>query len=304
MSHFSGDNGRDIVGGTRDFEQAMNELGLNYTVSKRDIYFDCADGIGVAPNHCLAVRDDNDMPFGPVGKDFGMIQPMDAFSPAKEWLSLDPTVSVVSGGALDGGRTAWLHLELPVKGEPVPGDIVRYLAQFHCGFDGSAANTLRVMALREACINHSIVAHVRNAFKIKHTKNAQSRFDAMRHDMQVAIEAAVRHVELLNGLAKVYVSDSELLAFANDLFPAEGQETARTRILDLAHTGKGQDLNGLSGTAWAAYNAVTEYSEYWRGTEGRGRKSTQESRWQNVTLGGTGDELNQQAFQYLVNLAA
>lgn len=43
------------------------------------------------------------------------------------------------------------------------------------------------------------------------------------------------------------------------------------------HTGRGNDLPGVKGTAWAAYNAVTEYTTWERG-------NSQDARLEKVWL--------------------
>ena len=54
----------------------------------------------------------------------------------------------------------------------------------------------------------------------------------------------------------------------------------RTTIIDLFENGAGQEIKGVAGTAWAAYNAITEYATHDRvATKGR------QARMQSVMLG-------------------
>lgn len=299
--HFAGMFGKSIEA-TRNYEAALNSLGLDFSCSKQDIYFPTTDGdVSCAPDHVVVRKDDDNSVLGIVGKDFGLIQPIDAFRDAEYMMQLFPEIATVAGGTVDGGKQGWLHLSLPVTSEPVPGDIARYVLQISNGFAGAAAWRAALIMLREACINHSVVPTVRNSFMIRHTKNAASRLEGIRGLVRNAIDIAAEHVHVISRLATVRMDEFAIRDFTKALFPEDSQELARERILNLSYLGKGQDISGVRETAWAAFNAVTEYSEYWRGTEGRGRRSTQESRFQSV-MKDDEDSLNNRAFVYLTAL--
>lgn len=299
--HFSGMFGKSIQA-ERDYYKALDDLGLNFNLSKREIYYNTAGGdVAIDDSHVVVARDDTDQVVGITGKDFGLIQSVDAFRDVEYMLSLFPETAITAGGVTDEGKQGWMQLSLPVTSEPVPGDIVRYVLHISNGFAGAAAWRAVLSSLREACINHSVVPTVRNSFMIRHTKNAASRLEGIRGLVRNAIDIAAEHVHVINRLATVRMDEFAIRDFTKALFPEDSQELARDRILNLAYLGKGQDISGVRETAWAAFNAVTEYSEYYRGTEGRGRRSTQESRFQSV-MRDDEDSLNNKAFVYLTAL--
>ena len=69
-----------------------------------------------------------------------------------------------------------------------------------------------------------------------------------------------------------------------------------TTIEELFEDGKGNNLPGVSGTYWAAYNAVTEYLNYSKGR-------TTENRMDSLWFGQNGN-LSQKALETAVALAA
>jgi hypothetical protein len=70
-------------------------------------------------------------------------------------------------------------------------------------------------------------------------------------------------------------------------------ENQRAKLTELFESGVGQNLPGVSGTAWAAYNAVTEYTNYWRTTRG-----SQERRFESALIG-SGADLVRKSVDYL-----
>lgn len=61
-------------------------------------------------------------------------------------------------------------------------------------------------------------------------------------------------------------------------------------------------LPGVSGTAWAAYNAVSEYADHQRGTRGKTDKDRADNRLNSVWFGSAND-LKQKAYSGALDLA-
>ena len=92
-------------------------------------------------------------------------------------------------------------------------------------------------------------------------------------------------------LASRSVSTTDLEKYVKIVFDAnkpEDEISTRTKnillkVTDLFESGKGNDLEGVRGTYWAAYNAVSEYLNY---TKGRTSNNRIDSLWfgQNGTM--------------------
>ena len=59
-------------------------------------------------------------------------------------------------------------------------------------------------------------------------------------------------------------------------------------LLELAETGKGTELPGVKGSLWGAFNAVTEYADYYNGKNENNRAQS--------TLFGAGAQMKARAF--------
>ena len=58
----------------------------------------------------------------------------------------------------------------------------------------------------------------------------------------------------------------------------------------LFETGKGNEINGVAGTLWAAYNGVTEYVDFHKYKTGDGK-------WLETVWFGAGDAIKTRAFE-------
>ena len=79
----------------------------------------------------------------------------------------------------------------------------------------------------------------------------------------------------------------------------EGQDTRMMgKIIPLFEHGRGNDLPGVKGTYWAAFNSIAEFLAYERGT----RNTTQDERLNNLWFG-TSAEINRRALNTAVEMA-
>lgn len=83
---------------------------------------------------------------------------------------------------------------------------------------------------------------------------------------------------------------------ADDLGISEGAgDRVADRVMELADGGRGANIPGVAGTAWGAYNAVTEYLTHERG-------ANPDTRLDSLWFG-NGRTLNQRALDYALEMA-
>jgi phage/plasmid-like protein (TIGR03299 family) len=156
---------------------------------------------------------------------------------------------------------------------------------------------------RQVCSNglHAWVADYTRAVAVKHTQNAENRFITNAKEI---LEQEVAYFERFKqasfALARKQMSSLEIDNFLNELFKANEKEEVSTRaknqmqeIKDLAFRGKGQDIDGVKGTAWAVYNGVTEYVDHYRSSRGSDENREFSSDF------GSGAQLRERAFELL-----
>jgi hypothetical protein len=129
-------------------------------------------------------------------------------------------------------------------------------------------------------------------FRIRHTSAAQGLLDGVQDVIERADRDFERAAEFFRSLAgKQIRSAKRLRDYVDAVFPPPApavkeatKDEAKVRriflqIQSLFEMGRGNDLPGVKGTAWAAYNAVTEYLTWERGSSNDGRLD-------NLWLGG------------------
>ena len=283
--------------------EAIVCAGLDWKVAKRPLFL----GDGRAVEAYATVRDSDGSILGShVGPGYTVLQNAEAFA----WL--DPFIAsgqatIETAGSLRCGSVVWALAKL--AGEPTvivsraDDRIEKYLLLSN-SHDGTQAVRVGFSPIRVVCANTLAMAHEGGAsslLRVKHTSSMVATLDAVRDCMNVAnasFEATAKQYRAL-AVRDVSVSDlakyvaivfdapepkvTDLVAFARGAAKASrGENYARVRqetVERLFSYGKGNNLPGVRGTWWAAYNAVTEYLQYER------PRSTPESRIDSLAFG-------------------
>lgn len=177
-------------------------------------------------------------------------------------------------GALGRGERVWVLAEIP--GDCIVGgvDRIKKYVLIANGHDGSLAFSINWVGTRVVCENtlRAALGEASQSVKIRHRQNWELRAEEAKATLGVINKHWQDTEVLFNQMARVPVTDG----LAADLFakvfelPGGTSESAearrkqaedqRVRALDLFHTGLGQAQ--LPGTAWAAYNAVTQMTTH------------------------------------------
>jgi len=177
-----------------------------------------------------------------------------------------------TAGALRDGRVVWILAKLDGTAEIVTGDPVEKYLLLVTSHDGSLALQIHTTPVRVVCGNTmtAALARGRQYISIKHTSSVHRRIE----EAQKALAKGEAYFDDMVAEARQFsrhpMTDKDMAAFAKALLKIHPQshkinaqtETAERQINELFITGRGQDNPLVRGTAWAAYNAVTEYIDY------------------------------------------
>lgn len=246
------------------------------------------------------IRDDG-LQIGVVKETFETVQPMQMLEYFRPLLETG-LVKLEAGFSLRGGKqmVALAKIESAdadiVKGDPIRG----YFTLFG-GFDGSLAIGGGQTDVRVVCANTLRAAMDAGLdFKFKHTKNVRDRVENAVERVKKAVHLFHERTESYQFLASKKVTRNTQKDYVKELFLTpeqltgdepihEKKNTTINHVIDLLDTQSGIDLvPAIRGTAWQAYNAVTEYI-----THDYGR--TQDNRLQSQFFGAN-RALGQRAF--------
>lgn len=289
--------------------EAIEAAGLDFEVDICDLQTSC--GISV-PNRRATVRRDSLEVLGTVGPAYQTIQNRDCFG-FLDALVADGELRYEVAGALGRGERIWLLAKMP--GElriNNTDDITHPYLMLSNTHDGSASLRVFFTAVRTVCSNTYQLAHRRSrgqGISIRHRGNLGGRLDEAREVLGLAQRNFKTYHEQANALARRAMTSDEVDQFFTELLPQPTSDGPRRRkrrtherLVELFDTGLGQDLPGIRGTAWAAWNAVTELADHHQPTRGQNAR-TRADRRLTSTWFGAGSRLKQRAFELALDLA-
>lgn len=170
-----------------------------------------------------------------------------------------------------------LDLQRPVVLDPSGANdrLDLYLAVTN-SHDGSGALRVMLSPVRWYCTNveRAALRDAKQVWSFSHTPNVAKRL----HQAEVSIRHAVAYADSFalaaERLLDTPMSDRQFVSYLDRLVPVpreatervtENREQERATLKTLFH---GEANANIAGTAWAAYNAVTEFVDHYRPTRG------------------------------------
>ena len=292
-------------------EEAIKQAGLDWEVKVRPLYVQDNDSLidtfNIVQRHKAIVREDNQQVLGVVGKNYRPVQNADAFKFMDE-LVQDGSMRYHTVGNLRGGKRVWL-LGKTGSFEPVQGDEVGKYIFLWNSHDGSTSLKCMTTTIRVVCENAvaSAMRHSENNVSVRHTTTLNDRIIEAKEIMAAANKQFQQFEEFSKFAAGKQFNTQLFEKFALDLFPEPpkdvnmpSREKARNEITRLFEEGTGNDMKNVAGTAWAAFNAVTEYVNYYKPVRGQ---EQDQKRFEYTLLGG-GADLTNKAHNAIMRLAA
>jgi phage/plasmid-like protein (TIGR03299 family) len=272
--------------------------GLDWRVNLRNIQ---VDGGGVVPGHKAVVRSSD-------AKVLGVVS--DIYQPIQNQTVRQVCDAIVgkmgayyhTAGSLNGGEDVWYLLKLPTflrLGPDITEDFLLATSN-HC-----AKRKLRVLPtkIRVVCQNTLNIALGRagaDGVAISHYGNAKERVEEATRVLKASADYSNQFNTVAERLFAYSYKPAQLKQLSAALFPAKAgaEESAegphwltmrnRERVEELFDGGKGHGQ--IRGTAWAALNAVAEYTDWVRGKD----DSRMASAWF-----GDGRRMKQKAFEVI-----
>lgn len=308
--------------------EALEFAGLDYTVEKRPLFTydnqnniaDEETGIKIpeisVPDYFATIRIDNEEVLGVVGKDYEVVQNVDAFSFFDAIVDGDG-IMYETAGALGKGERIFITAKLPGYirvGKDDCIDKYLFLTTSHDGYGSimAAFTPIRI------CCNNTLNAALRNntnAVKIRHTANAKERLEQAHRLMGISNRLSVQMEEIFNHWTKVSVNDDQVKSLIRQtLVPnkealralQEGKtdecSTYYQNICDTAFayamSNETQQMDTTRGTLFGAYNGITGYFQNVR------KYKDDTAKMKSVLYGGLAQQRGQAAFDLCTSFAA
>lgn len=316
-------------------ERAIEAANLDWTVGLKPLFAGepgntatnyPATGMKMV-GHRASFRESDGKILGVVGPSWTPLQNRDAFGFFDTFVEA-AQAEYETAGALRGGTRIWVLARLtgdPIVIVPKADDAIRKYLLLSNSHDGTLAVRVGFTPIRVVCANTLAMAHgdeATNLVKIHHHENVKDalaklgdvmnvvnrRFEATAIQYRALAAAGCtedtlkKYVNLVFAPRRIKQAALDLKAVYGDaLEDAETQAQADLKsrvypkIAELFETGRGNSAEGVRGTLWAGYNAITEYLVHERGKDAAARL---ESAWF-----GQGHAQNARALKVGVELA-
>jgi phage/plasmid-like protein (TIGR03299 family) len=307
--------------------EALKFAGLDYTVAKRKLF--TYDNGNEAANEdseikipeievadfYATIRTDNETILGVVGKDYEVVQNIDAFSFFDAIVGGDG-ILYETAGALGKGERIFITAKLPDYIKVGNDDLIEQYLFLTTSHDGSGSITAAFTPVRIVC-NNTLNAALRkqsNSIKIRHTANAKERLEEAHKLMGITNQLSIQLEGIFNQWAKIRITDSEVKKLTqmalvpnkevlqNILANKEDElSTCFKNITDAAFeyamTNETQQLETTKGSLFGAYNGVAGYFQNVRNYK------NEEAKVKSLLMGGTGQMRTQKAFNLCEDFA-
>lgn len=293
--------GRKIPDGKKlSVREAIVAAKLDWQVELRHLFVgnDGSVQSGILDQYAVCRSSDNAF-LGIVGPDYVPLQNEDALHWFQPFLDAGEA-SLETAGSLKSGRYVWALAKIRDGNMGVgKKDSVAHYILLSNAHDGSVAVRVGFTPIRVVCNNTLSLAHDSKASKllrVRHTSNLHYNLEQVREIMNVARREFNATVEQYRHLQKRGIDLSGLQKYVRLVFalPEKGDRELIPNIVYLFENGRGSREAGR--TYWGAYNAVTEYLNYFRG---RSQDNTLSSLWF-----GEGANINRQALSVALKMAA
>ena len=273
-SRFFDEVGRPIQGAT-NLEEAIVQAGLDYEVQKLPIFFNPRIGktpkMTKIPDRYVVYRTDSYTPMGVVGKKYEILQNREAFN------FLD---SLIAGGAMFetagtyglNGAKSFISISTQ-KLKVLDDDIQPYIVLTN-SFDGTGTIKVSFSPIRVFCSNTLALISKKvknmklNNFSVRHTKSMKI---AMEQGKEILFQNT-QYLETLKAISELLAvtpfSEEAFKKMCEVFYPIDNNQTKKavtmnTEMLEeLFRAYKQDDLGNFSGTAYRAFQAISDFESH------------------------------------------
>jgi phage/plasmid-like protein (TIGR03299 family) len=305
--------------------EAIKHAGLDFTVEKRKLFtFDNENNTGnpesdiiipeiEVPGYFATLRTDTEQVLGVVGKDYEIVQNIDAFSFFDSIVGGDG-IQYETAGALGKGERIFITAKLPGYIKVGREDLIDQYLFLTTSHDGFGSITAAFTPVRIVCNNtlNAALRNFSNAIKIRHTANVKERLEQAHKVMGISNQLSGQLEQIFNNWTKVRITDTELqrliqMAMVPNKEVLENIQNGQldelstcfnnmcNSVYEYALTSPTQQTETTKGSLFGAYNAVTGYFQNVR------TYKNEEAKLKSVLYGGTAQARTQKAFNLCID---
>lgn len=216
---------------------------------------------------------------GIVGSRYVVVQNEDALAFADG--IVDGGARWETAGSINGGRVVFGSLSIDrdiVVGAGDADDVTKMYLLVHTSHDGSTGVQASITPVRVVCQNtlNMALRGVKQSFKIRHTQTVEGKMIAAREALGLTFKYADAFEQEANALYQTSVSKQQFDALIEAAYSKPEKDAAKAAVTRWENQrdllmgiweGKAEGPNtteAVRGTAWGAYNVLTERLDWYR----------------------------------------
>ena len=265
-------------------KDAIIMAGLDWTVDQRPIF----DAFGKEiPKYKANTRNTDNSVLGIVTDKYQIVQNAEAFEFTDSLLN--EGVKYETAGSLKEGKTIWLLAKMPEQ--KILNDKFDPYICFTNTHDGTGSIRVCMTPIRVVCNNTLNVAlsTAKRSWSTKHMGDMQTKLQEAKITLGLADKYMVALSKEAERLAKMKISDMELEAIFDAMFPIEADDTQRKKDnINLLKSNLFKcyampDISAYRGTVWGVINAATDLAAHV--APNRLTQKYQENNWGRIMAG-------------------
>ncbi len=286
---------------------ALRMAALDWKVDERPIHADIAGEMTEITTHKSIVRRDTQAVLGVVGRRYKPVQNEEAF----EWLDglVGSRLAVYeTAGSIRSGAVVWALVRLPGELRVAnTDDVVKPFILVCNSHDGSVAFRALNTSIRVVCSNTLTLAlrsSGPDSIAVKHTESIHDRLADAQEVLGLSVLEHRRLEAHMNILAGRRFGKRDFETYLDRVLgegsrgrdgDGESEPSAARRQVAANFDHELQRLKGIEHSAWAAFNAVSQYVDWERPTRGSVGRERDERRFAS-TMFGHGADLKRRAW--------
>jgi phage/plasmid-like protein (TIGR03299 family) len=256
---------------------AIHLAGLNWSVEKWPMTATNNSITTNVPNAFAVVRTDTTAVLGTVGNWYRPFQNAEAFD-FMDTIVGERLAMFETAGSLKGGRKVWMLARVPGELRIAGDDIVHPYVLLTNSHDGTSGLRILPTTVRVVCNNTLTLAlrqGVSEGLTITHTESLERRISEARAKLGIITRRMDRFHQEAQALSKRSLSSNELREYFTGLVEARAEKQQKKLLESMfenLHNPR-NSMPGITGTAWAAYNAVSEFADHQMKVTGNGAEA-------------------------------
>lgn len=185
-------------------------------------------------------------------------------------------------------QAIWVMAKLPGAIEVVKGDMCRKYLLLSNTHTGSGSVIVKFTSVRVVCQNTLMLAmdDKQKAFRVRHSNIMKYRLEEVADLISAFQKIYIEAEKLFKKLAQIQMTKVIFKNYLESIYPRTKEQKDRKaypprwfHIQELFETKFDLQFEGVQGTLWGAFNAVTQFEDYKQTREDEEKESRLERAW-------------------------